>query len=172
MMKQIALIGTSHKYQKEDKGCSKQDVQAFKDFLEKACSDYNIRTVAEEMSEQALEEADRNNSIPQQAAKVLSLKHLFCDPDRKERERLGIFQENYLRIKSFPNLPLPEDEIRRQSLEGDRRREQYWLECLLTEPEIEWPVLFICGAHHVTSFSRILEEKGFILTRIEDDWEP
>ena len=172
MMKQIALIGTSHKYQKEDKDCSKQDAQAFKDFLEKACCDYNIRTVAEEMNEEALVEVDRNESIPQRVAGELSLTPLFCDPDRKQRRDRGLLQENDIRIQQFSDPNISDDEIEEQIRAAWMGRELYWLERLQTVPESEWPVLFICGAHHVTSFSRILEEKGFIVTRIEDDWEP
>lgn len=212
MMETIALIGTKHEYQTQSLECQPEDAQAFQRFLSEKCRQYGIKTVAEEMSKQALEETKeawerykkeleskdpkawpeelegneaklkrcedalkwhkKGMSIPQRVAKELSLKHLFCDPNMKERTERGIFQENYLRVKSFPNPPMPEDEIKRQLLEGDRRREQYWLERLLTEPEVEWPVLFICGACHVESFSRILENKGFIVEHIEDDWAP
>lgn len=170
MMKQIALIGTSHKYQKEDKDCSKQDVQAFKDFLEKACRVYNIRTVAEEMSEQALEEAHRNNSIPQQAAKALSLKHLFCDPDGERRALLGIEYETAIVEVFFDRVSC--DEAKRRKCESRTKRELYWLERLQTVPESEWPVLFICGADHVKSFKGILEDNGFSVETIADDWSP
>ena len=166
----IGLIGTSHPYQTAEERCPPQGAQAFQRFLSEACRRYGIRTVAAEMNAEALAEVKRNESIPQRVAKDLSLKHRFCDPNREERGKLGIFQENYLRIKSFPNPPMPEDEIKRQLLEGDRRREQYWLECLLTEPQVEWPVLFICGADHVKSFERILKDKGFSVECIAEDW--
>ena len=231
MMKTIEIIGTAHKYQKLSLCCLLEHAQAFQRFLLEKCPQYGIKTVAEEMNEQALEETrekweshkkvlertdwpkeklerykqalekDREDwdehkkrlegkewikeelmrceealewhkermSIPQRVAQELSLKHRLCDPNMEERGERGIFQEGYLRAT---NPSMPEEEIERQFFNGERRREQYWLDRLLTEPKVEWPVLFICGANHVDSFSKILNERGFTVKQIEVDWEP
>ena len=235
--RQIVLIGTAHKYQKLSLCCLLKHAQAFQRFLLEKCPQYGIKTVAEEMNEQALEETreewerykkvlertdwpkeklerykqalekDREDwdqhkkrleskewikeelmrcgealewhkermSIPQRVAKELSLKPLPCDPNRGQRTKLGIFHENDLRIQPFLNSspPMSEDEIQRQILEGHRKRERYWLEQLQQEvSESEYPVLFICGAKHVDTFSKLLEEHDFNVICICKDWEP
>ena len=221
--RKIVLIGTDHNYQKLGPPFQLEDpenirlghAQDFQRYLFEVCPQYGIKTVAEEMNKQALDEAkekwktrkkalERKNprvwlpddlegnkaklkrceealewhekgmSIPQRVAKELSLKPLPCDPNRGQRTKLGIFNENDLRIQPFlnSNPPMPEDEIHRQVLEGHRKRERYWLEQLQQEvSESEYPVLFICGAEHVDTFSKLLEENDFNVICICDDWE-
>ena len=216
MMKKIFLIGTEHKYQKQDVERSWEDAQAFQSFLLRACHQCRIKTVAEELNPQALEEAKKRwqnlkkvvegynknggyikevkehrkealqvieealkwhkegMSIPQLAAKP-PRKHLFCDPDWEERKERKIRYVGHLRNK-MDDSSIATDEkkkIKRQIRKEDRKRELYWLERLrLKVPESEWPVLFICGADHVKTFSRILKENDFDVKHIDDDWEP
>ncbi len=172
MMKTIVLIGTSHTYQRADKQCPPGGPQAFQRFLAEACFQYGIQTVAEEMNEQALEEVARKESIPQQVANDLSLKHRFCDPNRAQRAHLGIQTDNQIEVDRFCDPTISQDEVARRKRESLMRRELYWLDRLRTVPESEWPILFICGADHVKSFPTILEERGVIVEHIADDWSP
>lgn len=162
------LIGTGPPYQTAEERCPPQGAQAFQRFLSEACRRYGIRTVAEEMNAEALAEVKRNESIPQRVASELSLTHLFCDPDRKQRRELGLLQENDIRIQQFSDPNISDDEIERQICSALTRREHYWLERLQTV--IQWPVLFICGADHVKSFEGILKDKGFSVECIAEDW--
>ena len=199
-MKTIALIGTSHAYQRlsllcgPDKRCRLEDIRSFECYLLKVCRQYGIKTVAEEMNEQSLEKAkkswekfkkdlegknncnrlraeiwarkeeelkrcldalkwhDEGKSTPRRVAVHLSLRHRYCDPNSNERNEHKIDCEDH------------------------QKRERYWLKQLLRAPkpgerEIEWPVLFICGADHVESFSTLLKEGGYRIERINDDWE-
>ncbi|MCY4613324.1 MAG: hypothetical protein OXB94_06870 [Nitrospira sp.] len=107
----IVLIGTSHPYQTAEERCPPQGAQTFQRFLLEACRRYDIRTVAEEMNVEALVEVKRNESIPQRVASELSLTHLFCDPDRKQRRELGLLQENDIRIQQFSDPNISDDEI-------------------------------------------------------------
>ena len=165
----VVLVGTSHIYQTAEERCPLQNAQDFQHFLSEACRQYDIRTVAEEMNAEALAEVGRNESTPQRVANKLSLTHLFCDPDRGERNRLGLLQENDVKIQAFFGR-ISNDEIARRIRDEYGKREHYWLERLRTVKH--WPVLFICGANHVMSFEAILEADGFSVRRIADDWAP
>ena len=154
--RKIVLIGTDHNYQKLGPPFQLEDpenirlghAQDFQRYLFEVCPQYGIKTVAEEMNKQALDEAkekwktrkkalERKNprvwlpddlegnkaklkrceealewhekgmSIPQRVAKELSLKPLPCDPNRGQRTKLGIFNENDLRIQPFLNSNPP-----------------------------------------------------------------
>ena len=122
---------------------------------------------------EALEWHNKGMSIPQRVAAKLSLKHLFCDPDGKQRQLLGIEAEDVIELDQFFNCSISDDDVKRRKRESRTQRECYWLNRLRQEvPQSEWPILFICGADHVGSFSKILEEEGFIVIRIEDHWKP
>ena len=211
MMKTIALIGTNHIYQTQSPRCQPEDAQAFQCFLLQACRQYGIKTVAEELSTQALEmtrEAWEENkkdlerrkesgawieedlekelkrceealkwhtegmSIPQRAAKELTRKHLFCDPDGKQRALLEIEDETAIEIERLHHRSISDGEAKRRIRESWTKREHYWLGRLLEVPESEWPVLFICGKEHVERFSTILKQRAFSVTVIRKDWKP
>ena len=196
------LIGTAHPYQTQ--GCKPEDAETFLCFLLQKCHQYGIKTVAEELNEDALEltkkcleetkekwegknpkgqiledlkwikkvlERWEGKSIPQKVAAKLSLKPLFCDPGRKQRERLGIEDETALELDCFFDHITSDDAERRIS-ESRTKRELYWLERLQEVPESDWPVLFICGEKHVESFSRLLEDNDFDVNLIEKHWKP
>ena len=202
-MKTIVLVGTTHRYQTQ--GCKPEDAQAFQRFLLQKCRQYGIKTVAEELNEEALEmtknglettkqkwenknpegrlledlkwinkalERWEGKSIAQKVAAELFLKEpLFCEPDSKQRELLGIEDSTSLDLACFFDHITP-DEAERRKNESWTKRELSWLGCLREVPESEWPVLFICGARHVESFSKLLDENGFDVRCIREDWEP
>ena len=204
MMKPIYLIGTGHPYQTQ--GCKPKDAEAFLCFLSQKCHQYSIKTVAEELNEQALEMTKKSleetkerlesknpkgraledlkwikkalerwegKSVAQKVATELSLKEpLFCDPDSKQRELLGIEDTGILEIERQLNR-ISSDEAKRRTDESWSKRERYWLEQLQKKvAESDYPVLFICGARHVQIFSKLLEENDFNVSCICDDWEP
>ncbi len=168
-MKTIALIGTNHIYQTQSPRCQPEDAQAFQRFLLQVCRQYGIKTVAEELSKQALEmtkEAWEENkktlerrkgsgawiekdlekvlkrceegmSIPQRVAKELTRKHLFCDPDGKQRELHGIEDETAIEIERLHHRSISDDEAKRRIHESWTKREHYWLGRLLKVPESE-----------------------------------
>jgi len=209
-MNTIFLIGSEHKYQELDIGCSLEDGQAFQNFLLQVCRQYDIKTVAEELNEEALKDAkkhweDRKNdlesnrphlrpevdgkselkrceealkwhkkgmSVPQRVAKELSLKPLFCDPDGKQRESLGIEDETAIEIERDFERRISADEADRRIRESRTKRERYWLGRLEPLHESQYPVSFICGADHVNTFSRILKKSNFNVERINRHWKP
>jgi predicted XRE-type DNA-binding protein len=158
----IIIVGTSHTIQTTE--------LKLKVFLEELCRKFSVRAVAEEMFEEALAEKDCAESIPMQVADALQIEHKFCDPNMSKRTELGIFQENQIRVQNWiSNSQLSESEIAELVIVSHGKREQYWLEQLRSLNV--WPVLFICGSNHVTSFHKLIEQQGFVAHIAADDWE-
>lgn len=156
----VIIVGTSHTIQTTD-----IELRAF---LELLCREYNVRGVAEEMSTQALTEKGCSVSIPMDVSRTLGVPHRFCDPDREKRAKLGIRQENDIRLDGFlSNSSLSEAEVAACLAESNARRERYWLDQL--RQFNVWPVLFVCGANHVTSFTRLLKQEGVVVHIAAED---
>jgi hypothetical protein len=108
-------------------------------------------------------------TIPMLLASDAKMAHRFCDPNREERARLGIRQENDIRIQAWlSNSKLSEFEILAQVVESHARRERHWLE-RLNDFNV-WPVLFVCGADHITSFRQLLDQQGIAAHVAAEDW--
>ena len=123
--------------------------------------------------EEALEWHKEGMSIPQRVAKELSLKPLFCDPDGEQRASLEIEYESAIELERDFEHRISAEKADRRIRESRIKREQYWLKRLQEKvPESEYPVLFICGATHVESFSKLLEDNDFDVRCIRDNWEP
>ncbi|SRR6266446_3218247 len=153
------VVGTSHTLQRTS--------MELKAFLEDLCREFKIRAVAEEMSEEALSQHGGVASIPMQVARALATSHKLCDPNNAERAKLGIRQETDIRVQAFPST-LPESEVMAALADSNAKREQFWLEQL--QNLNVWPVLFICGADHVVSFSQLLRCHGIATHVAAEDW--
>lgn len=117
----VIVVGTSHMIQIA--------TLELKPFLKRLCRKFKACAVAEEMNEEALAEQNCAASIPMQVANALRLSHRFCDPNRTELTKLGIRQENEIRISAFPST-LSESEVATRLAESHAKREGYWLEQL------------------------------------------
>ena len=157
----IIVVGTSHTIQTAD--------LELKPFLESLCMEFKVRAVAEEMNKEALAEKACAASIPMQIANALQLPHRFCDPNREERAKLNIHQENDIRIQAWLSQSnLSNSEIAVRVAESHAKREQYWLD-QLRELNV-WPVLFVCGADHVPQFCQLLKQQGISVHVAAEDW--
>lgn len=157
----IVVVGTSHSIQTAN--------LELKAFLESICKEFKICAIAEEMNEEALAERGCAESIPMQVANALRLPHRFCDPNRKERARLDIRQENDFRVQAWlSQSQSSESEIAARVAESHAKRERYWLEQLRTLNL--WPVLFVCGADHVRTFCQLLKQQGISAQIGAEDW--
>lgn len=173
-MRKVFIIGTNHVYQFgggaafKDATCSPEHEAKFRQFLVKACRSYGVVAIGEELSDNALTEMNRTDSVPKHAARELALEaHRYCDPNRAERKRLGIRDDSYIRAtgqSSGKSKALIEEEV----LAEHKKREPYWLAQLSALDA--WPVLFVCGSCHVSSFSALLRESGAEATILEHDW--
>ncbi len=87
-MKKIILLGTWHEYQKGT--LASDDVAQFRQLLRDLCLKHSPGAIAEEMSQEALTEKAIQNSIPQEIASQLQLKHQYSDPPKSVRKELCI----------------------------------------------------------------------------------
>jgi hypothetical protein len=78
----------------------------------------------------------------------LGLAHDYSDADEATRKALSI----------------------EKGKQADPKRERYWLERL--QSFVEFPVLFILGARHFESFTRLLTQSGFQVFEVVRDWKP
>lgn len=176
MNEHILILGTSHTYQygagntwNSDAPCTERDEAAFRQVLVAAISDHDARAVFEEMNEQALAEVRVSVSVPQFVALDMGIKHVFCEPDRAERAKLEIEQENDIRLAAFFSGKSEQD-IENALKEQFRKRESVWFERIRGFGV--WPVLLVCGANHVPTFSTFLSERGSPFEVLYTDWQP
>lgn len=92
-----------------------------------------ISTIAEEFSLEACHISNCESSVIQEIATQLGIKHLFCDPDSQERNRLEINGD-------------------------DQKRELYWRDLLMENTNQDENIIFIVGLSHIANFCRILEK--------------
>jgi hypothetical protein len=161
-MREVYIVGTHHKNQFGP--CNE-----FHSFLRAFCIRKEIRVVAEEMNNDALIKQGVKDTIPRQIARELSLAHCNCDPDESKQAELGIENGGLIKIKGL-NAGLTQDQIQMQIAKEDRKREPFWLEEI--SQLSEFPVLFVCGSNHVSSFTNLLVEATYQCFVVTDYWTP
>ena len=164
-MKIVVLIGTSHIFRRP----KSTGAYEFLSFIEHVCNVFNILAIGEEMSLEGLLENNESQSVSEQFANIRNLPHRYCDPDSSERKLLGVRQGSEIEGVGFLGN-WSQEKIEREIKESYAIRERCWLERLA---ELDaWPVLFICGANHIQSFSSLLASNGFQIHIAAKDWEP
>lgn len=172
---QVFLVGTSHAYQFGkgvtfgDTTCTPEIAAQFRQYVIEVHDHYEIRAIAEEMSVEALAEMECTVSLLKFLADDVSVPHRYCDPIRRERANLGIRDENFIRAIGHISSKSP-DEIEVEVLSERRKREPIWLAQL--QSLNTWPVLFICGAWHIPSFTALLQQAGLPSVTLASDWGP
>ncbi len=155
------LIGTNHELQHHGKPFRIAERKAlrarqeFKEYLRQRCSSLKLDLVAEESCADILN-AKRSDSTVREVAREFLLEHKLCDPNFNERIKLG------LPGHGTGNLP----EERKRHFHSIR--EKYWLDQIRDYKDK--PVLFVCGAEHVSSFSDLLSAGGFEVRILDDYW--
>jgi hypothetical protein len=111
----VYLVATRHRYQGTyniglGATATKEELEQFKGFLKEIVCQHRIRSVAEEMSVEALQkyphpDLPARESIPLQVAKNLNLPHKYCDDlDLPEDEREPHWFQQLENFNSFPCL--------------------------------------------------------------------
>ena len=126
MTRRAYLIGTQHDLQVGEASQPRADVAAFEAVLLGACSEYGIRAVAEEMSEEAVRDRGQQESIALRVARQLGLAHRYCDPETPARDRLGIREESALHLDAFFGK-ITRDEVPSAIRAEHAQRETLWL---------------------------------------------
>lgn len=167
MLSQVYVFGTSHEYQRPDSKVPTSSIHKFEEALKAICATQKIALIAEENNLEAQTERKLGDSLPCKLAQLISLHHLYCDPDRKTRTALGIRQENDIRASHLFD-DVTEEDIQAELMESHKIRERYWLAEL--RKQNLWPALFICGANHVQSLVDEASLAGLAVEVVQEDW--
>lgn len=178
--RRVFLIGTSHAYQFGegvtfgDTTCTPEIATQFRQYLAYVHNLHGTRAFAEEMNLEGLAEMKQAASLPKLVADELSILHRYCDPTNQERAQLGIRQDNDIRAEhmfdEWTQEQIEADVLARGSVPSDRIREQFWLQ--RSQGLHVWPLLFICGANHFTSFAALLRSACIDVVEVHPDWAP
>lgn len=173
-MQTVFLVGTDHKFQRPVNGPATDGIAQFRTMIQGLCLQHDLAAIAEEMNLPALQKYGVTESVPQQVCALLGLHHQLSDPSHEERYKLGIRQDNDIRaehmLDEWTQEQIEADVLARGSVRSDRLREQFWLRKIL---ELDaWPLLFICGANHFTSFAALLRAGHIEVVEVHPDWEP
>ena len=146
-MTAIFIVGTGHQAYQTRPRCGPQDgADAFKRHILQIVQTRPCKTIAEEMSTEA---SGGCRTVGFEVAKEENLSHILCDPTCSERQALGISKDN---------TPL-----------DIAKRENEWLRRLVYSGI--YPVLFLCGAHHVCSFAQLCRDQGLEPTIVTRNFE-
>ena len=114
MDKTVYVVGTLHRYQGTynidlQATATKEEFEQFKRFLKEIVCQHRIRSVAEEMSVEALQkyphpDLPSGESIPLQVAEDLNLPHKYCDRDLPKDEREPHWLQQLENFNLFPCL--------------------------------------------------------------------
>ena len=171
----VYALGTSHPLQCGAAECGADRISHLEQKIRRAVSEHGIRRIAEEMSDDGLQEragdeATRGTVCQRIAPDDVPVQ--FVDLGAKERGCLSLSDGN---IVGFI-LEHVEDNRERAEL-----RESFSVLCGEVRERIrvarvlsggEWPVLFVCGADHAVSVSRLFERVGVQTTIICRDFDP
>lgn len=164
-VKTIFLVGTRHDYQRPGSLSSEE----FHALVAASCKEQDIKLIAEEMSIDALSLYGAKQSVGEQVADSLRIGHCYCDPSIEEQKRLGITHPGKVGLSDFSAVRASQ-EVDPEVRASNAIRERRWLEHLL---ELEcWPVLFVCGAHHIESFQALLHANSIIVHVLFPNWPP
>lgn len=151
----IIVIGTSHPLQcGNEKYCSKEQVQEFKQWLEQICKNYGIKCIVEEMTDEGLQIQGVENTIAYALYKNLNLKkHFYTDLSNEHIADLCVFIDAFMLREPTNERRNSKRELLHQHLLNPIR-ERFWLANILNLNI--WPTLFICGIDHVNNIVELI----------------
>jgi len=166
----LYLLGTNHANQMI--GCKYGKAEEFLKYLHHIKSKIkDIDLVAEELNEEALELWNATDSACRIFANSFNLPHLYCDPNLKERNTLGIKSETEIRDKLGYGKCLnveQDNEVQSRIASYFDLREDFWLKRILHSNRNQ--CLFIFGTSHFDSFSKLLQSKNIESIEITRNW--
>ncbi len=168
-MKMVELLGTSHRFQYGAPDCSAEEEAAFISLLKELASRSKVAALAEEMCEEIMVRQPRLESTCATAARDLKIAHLYCEPSQSVREQLGVRGHNAIEQDAWFYRWPPEQKLAERAKEF-AIRENYWSVQLVRADT--WPVLFVCGAEHIQSFSTMLKFHEVESRVVCNDWTP
>jgi hypothetical protein len=106
-------------------------------------------------------------TVCNQVADSLHLTHCSCDPSIEEQKTLGIAHPGNTNPSAFSAVPDPH-EVDPDVEAAHEIRRRCWLQHIV---ELDsWPVLFVCGAHHVEPFHERLLANSLVVHVLCPRW--
>lgn len=160
----VYLIGIRHEFQHNGHGSVDGISRGkFTSYLENMIKEYGVSLVAEEFNEEALQKSNATSSTAKCVADKLSIKHLFCDPNTKERKVIGIPScDEIKKGLGFTKPCLSHDEVKILDAEKKKyfpQRESFWFEKI--KKHLNEVIIFLCGSDHINSFESLLINQGY-----------
>ncbi|HEX3495571.1 MAG TPA: hypothetical protein VHT02_00090, partial [Methylocella sp.] len=107
------------------------------------------------MNHEALACRNATSSLCHELAIEIGVSHRYCDLKMAQRNAAGVRSVNDIKADDFFRNWSPE-KIEQECRASNSIRERHWMNELLDLND--WPVLFICGADHVSPFQQMLDE--------------
>lgn len=158
----IYLLGVNHNIQWD---LNNPQHKNFQKYLNKFIIDHFINVLAEEFHKDFLPE-NQKTSVLKKIANNKKIKHIYCDANEEERERLGIKTPRQIRTE----LNIPHSWSSDQGsyynglIDGELKkyfgkREKFWINKI--KKYFNQNIIFICGYKHKKTFSRRLKKYGW-----------
>jgi hypothetical protein len=159
MMSDVVIVGTRHSIQRNMLHSD------FGTYVDKLIYKFSIKVIAEEIDVE---------SISYNLAKKYNLQYVNIEPNPDERVVLGISSLTQIEhdilmdFDDFNSLDA-QVECERRKQEAYLSREKEWLKRVASIQDN--PILVVCGANHFESFSELLVQNGFSVTKHCALWE-
>lgn len=177
----VYIVGVNHLVQYNGPVPEKLRTE-FEQNLADLINKLKIKLLAEEFSEESLRDVyGASECTCRNAAVSCGIEHRFCDPEERERDRLGIpyyfdIRESVKRkynisdkIISDINLKKKvEDEARAVAKSFWEARERFWVERIADR--INENILFVCGHEHTDRLLNLLNDMGCPAEIIDPFW--
>jgi len=167
----LYLFGTSHKYQCGGRDCSRDQADAFATQVREICIKYNIKRITEEMTLDGRKRYEVSETIAKGIASDLMIHHHEVDLSECERNALSIVDSAVLKARLVfrsrdggEKLRIKFDKL------TDQVRERVWVARIMNSNS--WPVLFILGADHISTFSKVWRSLGGNVEVLWQDYTP
>lgn len=171
MTTSIFLFGTDHKYQCGGRDCTFDQAQAFATQVRIACCNHNIHRIAEEMTVDGRKNYQVEETIAQCIARDLDVYHHEVDLSMCERNALSITDSAVLSARSTFRSRDGGGRLRAKfDALSDEVRERVWAARIMNNNV--WPVLFILGADHVTTFRAVWRRLGGSVIVVCENYAP
>jgi hypothetical protein len=158
-MTHIVVLGTSHTLQCGHSSLAPAAVARFESEVKSLATRHKIARVSEEMSPDGLARHGVSETVAARAARDLGLEYEAVDLSKSDRATLGIHDAPLFTIR---DLYEPSDggqafRAAMFEIEGEIR-ERVWAFRIMSAKSS--PVLFVCGASHVTPIARLWRMLG------------
>lgn len=176
MTREVFIFGTSHKLQCGAQECGVDRTSLLEEEIRRIVSEYGIRRIAEEMSDDGLRRIAGDNTpgtVCQRIAGDTVPVH-FVDLGEEERACLSLSNDDIdaFALNDFFSKDNSEPTKARDALTHlcDEVRERVWVARVLAHDK--WPVLFVCGADHVDAVRALFGGIGIQASIICCDFDP